>query len=149
MWDGEYHITVGDELVLAPVDDHDDKGVMSIMASCLSNITEAARRIIGVPVSVGVVTVPEHFNETSLNSVYKAALDVDDSIAGDWVIRKVFRMIGYDYSPEYCTRQPDELDAEDWVDYILVVNVAMDMVEIMAGRVTSYIPELLGRTVVP
>ncbi|KAJ9613302.1 hypothetical protein H2200_003244 [Cladophialophora chaetospira] len=150
LYQGEYHVKVGEQNVLAPPDEHDSALAESVFKESLEQITGIASSTLAANFSIGAIVLPHHYNETTYMSLFNTAVQVDpafDRQPSD--IRYFYIMTARCYTTEYCTLPRTNRPLDHGLrKYVILVNHDLDRLDIMAGVVSDMGPSFYGKTTI-
>ena len=123
---GKWFIQDGDSLIPAPPDTHDEEDARIIFGEALVSVRKAAERALGDQrATIGAVSPPQYFNESSRYAVMRALQGVEPKgrqsyrvMVGSHAMRLAYRLNtceGFGFSSQKC-------DIEDDTHYVLVVE---------------------------
>ena len=132
--------------MLAPRESHDESSAIGVFTTALHTVKAAAEQQVNGPVTLGMLSHPQHWNSTSRVSAFNAAKEVDATYGEPWQLRKFFYATASAHSPEYCTSSlTDGSFDEEPLEHILVVNHELDRLDMLLGHVDSMGPFMEGQ----
>ncbi|KAL8849677.1 MAG: hypothetical protein Q9221_005367 [Calogaya cf. arnoldii] len=141
MSQGEWFVREGASLVPAPPDLHDDNRAQAIFVGALRRIQEVASEALQRPVQIATVSVPQHFNGSSVEAVMEAFKEVEPSYKQPWqVINSVAATkLAYQlYTCEAFGLNNDTCDIDDGPHRVPIVEYRETYLQLFIANVGSH-----------
>ncbi|KAL8649352.1 MAG: hypothetical protein Q9226_005609, partial [Calogaya cf. arnoldii] len=137
---GEWFVREGASLVPAPPDLHNDDRAQAIFVGALRRIQEAASEALQRPVQIATVSVPQHFNNSSIGVVMEAFKEVEPSYKQPWQVIKSIRATWLAYGLYTCEAfglTHDMCDIDEGPHRVLIVEYRETYLQVFIAHVGS------------